>query len=217
MLNHNIVSPDIQTDREDMLVFLPGYRQSLADVEQLVSQICRDMVRVIVEPPLSTSLGKFSWAKFDPNVRPLKFNAEQIQAGVDAVVELVQATKLANNASRVYLAGFSQGGVVAAHTVDQYPSSFAGMVASHLVLVPELLARSNIAVSPPIHAIFSEPGIDGMVTDDDRQRVLGWLVQKDMPEYARTDLPIKHEFNLPVVQTIQGVVQRWQRINKTNS
>ncbi len=217
MLDHRILLPDTPSDSVDMLLFLPGYRQSIADVEQLVSQICRDMVRVIVEPPLATSAqGKYSWAKFDPKVRPLQFNPEHIQAGVDAVVSLTRDVQIASNVGQVYLAGFSQGGVVAAHTVDQYPSHFAGMVASHLILVPELVAKPRYEPSPPIHPIFSDPGLDDMVTEDDRQRVLGWLVQKNMPEYARTDLPSKHDFNLAVAQTMQAVVQRWQRIGKLN-
>lgn len=217
MLDHSILLPDGPSDSGDMLVILPGYRQSSADVQVLVSQICRDMIRVIVQPPLATSApGKYCWAKFDPKVRPLQFNPAQIQAGVDAVVELANTVKAASDADQVYLAGFSQGGVVAAHAVDQYPASFAGMVSSHFILVPELLAQPKVELSPPIHAIFSDPGSDDMVTDDDRQLVLGWLVQKSMSEYARTDLPVKHEFNLTVAKTMQLVVHGWLKKAKTN-
>ena len=94
MLHHEILMSEGELKSNDGLLFLPGYGQSISDVDGALRMICRDMLRVVVQPPLPIgNKGKYHWAQFEKAVRPLAFDQEQIRTGIKQVLALALQVK----------------------------------------------------------------------------------------------------------------------------
>lgn len=210
MLRHRLLHPDSSTDPSDGLLFLPGYGQNTDDVEPHIRAICRDMLRVIVEPPVPIKgTNKFRWAAFDHKIRPLVFAPEEIFRGIELVMELSQALMEERGIQRLYLAGFSQGAVVAAHTVEHHPQFFAGAVLSHPILLPALLNKETTNL-PPLFVILSLTHLDNYVTATDRLKVLEWIDSKGSGGSGCKKVHGAHAFTPEVAAEVELAIKSWQ-------
>ncbi len=211
MLRRKLLHSEELSDSRDGLLFLPGYGQCIAGVESQLKEICRDMLRIVVQPPMPIGeTGRYRWADFDRNVRPLVFPPVQISSGIARVHTFARQIKERYRIERLYLAGFSQGAVVAAHAIDQSPDLFAGAVLSHPVLVPALLNR-DARMLPPLHVIVSLDHLDSYVTRVDRFAVLKWLDRRGSVGSGIRKVESGHAFTEEVATEIEDTITRWRK------
>lgn len=212
MLEYKQLLPESQEELADALLFLPGYGQSISRVESEITNTCRGLLRAIVQPPIALSgRNKFGWANVDVTVLPLHFDREQMQASIEQVIALAAQMKIDHYLQRLYIAGFSQGGVVAAHAVDQAPDVFAGAVLSHAILVPELLTTSDRSHLPPIHVLQASPDQDPMVTSLDRELMLKWFAAKGPAGSKYEIVGGNHAFTPTISAIIETTIRAWQQ------
>lgn len=212
MLEYKLLLPESQEDRADALLFLPGYGQSIIRVESEITNTCRDLLRAIVQPPIALSgRNKFGWANVDVTVLPLHFDREQMQASIEQVIALAVQMKIDRHVQRLFIAGFSQGGVVAAHAVDQAPDVFAGAVLSHAILVPELLTPADRFSLPPLQILQASPDQDPMVTKVDREIMLKWFAAKGAADSNYQIVGGNHAFTPQIATMIETTIKEWQK------
>jgi predicted esterase len=210
MLHHEILMSEGELKSKDGLLFLPGYGQSIEEIEPLLSSICRDMVRVLVQPPLQIkNKGKYYWAQFEKDVRPLAFDQEQIRTAIHQVLALALQVKEQHHLRRLFLSGFSQGAVVAAHAIDQAPGQFAGAVLSHPIILPALLEGGTVPL-PPLLMLQSPIGTDDFVTAIDHQHMLEWLEARGSVVH-RKEVTGGHAFTKDIAAAIESAISDWRK------
>lgn len=216
MLGHQVFESEKNRDRQAAVIVLPGYDQTVRDFEPILSDLCREMVRIVVHPPRELRRGskvKPAWIDVDARQRPLKFSPEQTREGAYQVAEFAMQVREMYEVSRVYAVGFSQGGIIAAHAVDAYAQCFNGVVISHGSVVPEALYQEKTPC-PPLYAVFSEPSMDAVMSPEHREHLLAWMAVRGRESIGYTNLPVPHVFNAPVAQVVSQKITHWDRNRK---
>jgi predicted esterase len=210
MLHRKILMSEGELKSKVGLLFLPGYGQSIEDVEVLLRPVCRDMLRVLVQPPFPIrNRGKYYWAQFEKAVRPLAFDQEQIRTAIHQVLALATQVIEQHHLDRLFLSGFSQGAVVAAHALDQSPGQFAGAVLSHPIILPALLDSSTVPL-PPLLMLQSPIGDDDFVTAIDHQHMLEWLEARGR-DVQRKEVNGGHAFTEEIASAIESALTDWRK------
>lgn len=127
--------------RPPLLVLLHGVGANEQQMSPLMPAFDPRLVVVSVRSPIAIGPGAFAWfhVNFAPDgprmdVQGVKAAWERVPAIID---ELVQAYDL--DATRVYVAGFSQGGIVALAALLSAPQRISGVAVMSGRLLPEVL------------------------------------------------------------------------------
>jgi phospholipase/carboxylesterase len=103
------------------------------------------------------------------DIKGMSVSRDQDEAGIEHSSGLVQSLidrEITRGipASRIVLAGFSQGGAIAAHVALRYPQALAGlMVLSGYLLFPERLASQIHPANSAIEVFVGHGSMDPMV------------------------------------------------------
>jgi len=160
--------------------------------------------------PVTLNGGMLMRAWYD--IRGMNVSRDQDEEGIDQSAALVQALierEITRGipASRIVLAGFSQGGAIAAHVALRYPQKLAGlMVLSAYLLFPDRLAEQLNPANSDIPVFVAHGSMDPMVPIS---------MGKDLSERLKAlQLPLEwHEYPMPhsVVQEELLDIGTWLR------
>lgn len=133
--------------RPPLLVLLHGVRSHEGAVHPLSEAFDPRLWVVSVRSPLTLSPGQFGWFTVEFTMDGPKINEPEARAAWTRVPELLAQVVAATGAdpARVYLGGFSQGGIVSLATLLTAPEAVAGVVVMSGRLLPEVLPH---AVAP---------------------------------------------------------------------
>lgn len=128
-------------ERPPVLILLHGVRSSEAAMHTLAPSFDPRFVVVSLRSPLTVGPGQYAWftVQFTPDGPVI--NAVQARAAWERVPSVIDEVVAATGAdpARVYLGGFSQGGIVTLATLLTAPERIAGALVMSGRLLPEVL------------------------------------------------------------------------------
>lgn len=193
--------------RAPLLIVFHGVGSNERDMGSLAPSFDPRFVVVSVRSPITLGPDSFGWfhVQFTPQ-GPVIDAAEAKQAWT-TIAQLIDELVAEHDAdpARVYLAGFSQGGIVSLATLLTAPEKIAGVVCMSGRLLPEVLP----------HAVSNDRlrGIPVIWVHGTRDSVLGvQLARAAVPELERRGLDVAYtEFEMghEVSRESLATVTRW--------
>ena len=136
--------PSVGDERSPLLLLLHGVGSNERSMAQLAPAFDPRFIVVSARSPITLGPDAYAWfhVTFTPN-GPM-IDAEEAAAGWAQIARFIDEAAEAYNAdpARVYVAGFSQGGIMALATLLTTPERIAGAVAMSGRLLPEVLPHA---------------------------------------------------------------------------
>lgn len=131
-------------ERPPLLILLHGVGANERQMAQLAPAFDPRFVVVSARSPLAFGPDAFGWFHVTFTAQGPLIEAEEARAGWKLVARFVDEAVAAYDAdpTRVYLAGFSQGGIMALATLLTAPEKLAGVVSMSGRLLPEVLPHA---------------------------------------------------------------------------
>lgn len=141
-------------ERPPVLVLLHGVGANERQMEQLAPSFDPRFIVVSARSPLALGPNAYGWFHVTFAARGPVINQDEAQAGWMLLAAFVDEVVTAYNAdpAQVYLAGFSQGGIMALATLLTAPAKVAGAVSMSGRLLPEVLPHAAAE-----HALRDKP------------------------------------------------------------
>lgn len=142
--------------RPPMLILMHGVGSNERSMAQLAPAFDPRLVVVSVRSPLMLGPGAFGWFRVSFTPQGPVIVAEEAEAGWKLLARFIDEAVAAHGAdpARVFLAGFSQGGIMALATLLTAPDKVAGAVAMSGRLLPEVLPHAA-----PADALRGKPAL----------------------------------------------------------
>jgi len=193
--------------RPPLLILLHGVGANEQQMMQLAPSFDPRFIVVSVRSPLVLGPGAFGWFHVTFTADGPKIAADEAATGWTRIAQFVDEAVAALDAdpARVFVAGFSQGGIMALATMLAAPQKLAGAVSMSGRLIPEVLPH---AASPD--ALRDKPVLIVHGTADEKLGIqLARLAREQLER-----LPIALTYReLPMGHTITpqslGVVTSW--------
>lgn len=130
--------------RPPLLILMHGVGANEQQMAQLAPAFDARFVVVSVRSPLVLGPNAFGWFNVTFSAQGPVIVAEEAEAGWELLARFIDEAVAAYGAdpSQVYLAGFSQGGIMALATLLTAPDRVAGVVSMSGRLLPEVLPHA---------------------------------------------------------------------------
>ena len=127
-----------------LLILAHGYGSHEADLFDLADYLDDRFFVVSVRAPLSMGGGAYAWYPLDFTASGIEHKHAEARAGREALAAFVdEVTKAYDvDTNRVYLAGFSQGGIMSLAVGLTHPTKVSGVVVMSGLLLPEVIAEA---------------------------------------------------------------------------
>ncbi|HUR25797.1 MAG TPA: alpha/beta fold hydrolase [Candidatus Thermoplasmatota archaeon] len=142
---HHIVRPARPgPGKPPVLILLHGVGSNERDMASLAPAMDPRFLVVSVRSPIELGPDAFAWFHVTFNARGPAIDAKEAAAGWKALNQFIRevVAKYAGDATRVYVAGFSQGGIMSLAALLTAPELVAGAVCMSGRLLPELLPNA---------------------------------------------------------------------------
>ncbi len=213
MLEHICIEPEHRA--EAAIIWLHGLGADGHDFEPLVPELgLSDLnIRYVFphapERPVSINNGEVMRAWFDFQPHAETAGNEDIEASAHHLMDLIDAQKaLGLRSERIFLAGFSQGGVIALHTALRDPERLAGVIALSTYLHDPLgteRARHDANLAIPIFLAHGQgdPMIPIMRAATARENLTRLACDVEWHAY-----PMGHQVCLEELQDLAAFIRR---------
>lgn len=144
-LHYVVRPPTTQTKgKPPVLVLLHGIGSNERDMASLAPELDGRFIVVSVRSPIQIGPDAFAWFQVRFTPQGPSIDASQAEAGWKRLAGFIQeiAAKYDGDPARVYVAGFSQGGIMALATMLTAPQLLAGVVCMSGRLLPEVLPHA---------------------------------------------------------------------------
>ena len=133
--------PIVPADRPPLLVLLHGFGSNEADLYALAPQLDGRFAVVSLRGPVALGGPAFAWFRLEFTPNGLVADATGARSSRDLLLEEIDALveRLAVDPARVYVAGFSQGAIMAAALALTASERVAGAVLMSGRILPEML------------------------------------------------------------------------------
>jgi len=168
--------PIVPSDRPPLLVLLHGFGSNEADLFALAPELDGRFQIVSLRAPIPLGGPSFAWFRLDWTPKGLVADAVGARQARDLLVAELDdlVARFAVDQARVYLAGFSQGAIVAAAVTLTAPEKVAGAALMSGRVMPEMLPgdaeRAKLAGKPIVvtHGTYDDvlPIADGRASRD---------------------------------------------------
>lgn len=194
-LHHLVRRPSAGQGKPPVLVLLHGVGSNERDIAALAPAMDPRFLVVSVRSPITLGPDAYAWFNVRFTAQGPVISVQEAKAGWETLARFIQdvVAEHGGDASQVYLAGFSQGGIMALAALIATPELVAGAVCMSGRLLPEVLPhaapRDRLAGKPVLilhgtadsklvieHARKAKPTLEGLGV-----------------ELAYHELPIGHE------------------------
>ena len=132
-LKYIIKRPSNNAEKQNVLYFMHGYMQNLSDYAiHVINQFGDNYVTVILQAPYEISLasGDFSWFDSDISDNDTIFNEDHLKESLEKILfcidKIIEKEKI--NPARIFIGGFSQGGIMACKLALEHPNEVDGFI-----------------------------------------------------------------------------------------
>ena len=193
ILKYKFREPLIETENPGLLILLHGVGSNEDDMFKLAASLPEDLVIVSARAPYTLRSNSYAWFEVQFSSGKSIINAEQAEKSrtvlnlfVNQLTERYQINK-----NRIYIGGFSQGGIMSYSVGLTFPQKFAGIFSLSGRLLKEV--RPLIKSSSELKSlkIFIGHGTeDNILSIDYAREAMAYLQDLEVnPEY--------HEYFMP--------------------
>jgi phospholipase/carboxylesterase len=128
------------TEKPALLLFLHGVGSNEDDLFRLANQFNGNVVVVSARAPFTIAPGRYAWFALEVSNGIRTINEEQAEKSRQVINVFVNqlTERYGIDKDRVYLGGFSQGGIMSYNVGLTYPHKFAGIFAFSSRLLTEI-------------------------------------------------------------------------------
>lgn len=196
----DFIQKDTGADPESAVIWLHGLGADGHDFEPIVPELGLSAPVRFIFPhaptqPVTINGGMVMRAWYDITAMDLAVSIDSggIRQSSEYLGSLIQATVDAGiPPSRIVLAGFSQGGVIALHTGLKHPETLAGIIAlSTYVALPEEIQRDAGGANRNIPIFMAHGRYDPVIPCSLGERSRDFLIQEGYPVQWH-EYPMEH-------------------------
>ena len=197
-LKYIIKRPPNNAEKQNVLYFMHGYMQNLPDyAHHVINQFGDNYVTVILQAPYEISLasGDFSWFDSDISDNDTIFNEDHLKESLEKILfcidKIIEKEKI--NPARIFIGGFSQGGIMACKLALEHPDVVDGFIVHNTKLPNVYQVRTDKSVYKRLSGLVINGKYDKRINPINSKQIantfiaLGAKIQSEV-------LEIGHEF-----------------------
>jgi len=140
VLQYKVKLPEEQSKKPALILLMHGVGSNDDDMFQLADQFKGNVIVVSARAPFAISPGRYAWFTVDLSTGVRQINEEQAEKSRQTINLFINqlTERYMVDKDRVYLGGFSQGGIMAYSVGLTYPQKFAGIFAFSSRLLSEI-------------------------------------------------------------------------------
>jgi phospholipase/carboxylesterase len=206
-LHHVVRRPSAGQGNPPVLILLHGVGSNEGDIAALAPAMDSRFLVVSVRSPITLGPDAYAWFNVRFSAQGPVINAQEAQAGWETLAKFIQdvVAEHGGDASQVYVAGFSQGGIMALAALLATPELVAGAVCMSGRLLPEVLPhaapRERLAGKP---VLLVHGTADSKLVIEHARKAKSTLEGLGA-ELAYHELPMGHE----ITSASLGLVVDW--------
>lgn len=140
VLHYQVKVPAVKSGKPALVLLMHGVGSNETDMFRLADEFTGNVVVVSARAPFSIAPGRYAWFALEVSNGVRKINEEQAEKSRQIINLFVNqlSERYGTDTQRVYLGGFSQGGIMAYSVGLTYPQKFAGIFAFSSRLLSEV-------------------------------------------------------------------------------
>ena len=140
VLQYRVRLPSENTEKPALILLMHGVGSNEDDMFRLADQFKGNVILVSARAPFTISPGRYAWFAVDTSSGIRRIDEEQAEKSRQIINLFVNqlSERYLVNTDRIYLGGFSQGGIMAYSVGLTYPKKFAGIFAFSSRLLTEI-------------------------------------------------------------------------------
>lgn len=140
VLQFKVKLPSENAEKPGLVILMHGVGSNEEHMFQLADEFDGNVVVVSARAPFTISPGRYAWFAVDTSSGIRRIDEEQAEKSRQVINLFVNqlTERYLVDKDKIYLGGFSQGGIMAYNVGLTYPQKFAGIFAFSSRLLPEI-------------------------------------------------------------------------------
>jgi phospholipase/carboxylesterase len=140
ILNYKVHEPESQTDNPGLILLLHGVGSNEDDLFRLAGKFPSNFLVVSARAPYTLAPGRYAWFQVDFSTGKPVIDPEQAEKSRQVLNTFVNQLieRYGIDSGKVYMGGFSQGGIMSYSVGLTYPQKFNGIFILSSRLLPEV-------------------------------------------------------------------------------
>ena len=197
-LKYIINRPPNNAEKQNVLYFMHGYMQNLPDyAHHVINQFGDNYVTIILQAPYEISLtsGDFSWFDSDISGSDTIFNENHLNESLEKILfcidKIIEKEKI--NPARIFIGGFSQGGIMACKLALENPDAVDGFVVHNTKLPNVYQVRTDKSVYKRLSGLVINGKYDKIINPINSKQIADTFIALGAKIQSK-ELEIGHEF-----------------------
>ena len=197
-LKYIIKKPPNNVEKQNVLYFMHGYMQNLPDyANHVINQFGDNYVTVILQAPYEISLasGDFSWFDSDISDNDTIFNEDHLKESLEKILfcidKIIEKEKI--NPARIFIGGFSQGGIMACKLALEHPDVVDGFIVHNTKLPNVYQIRTDKSVYKRLSGLVINGKYDKRINPINSKQIANTFIALGTKIQSKV-LEIGHEF-----------------------
>ena len=212
-LKYIIKRPSNNAEKQNVLYFMHGYMQNLSDYAiHVINQFGDNYVTVILQAPYEISLasGDFSWFDSDISDNDTIFNEDHLKESLEKILfcidKIIEKEKI--NPARIFIGGFSQGGIIACKLALEHPNVVDGFIVHNTKLPNVYQVRTDKSVYKRLSGLVINGKYDKRINPINSKQIANTFIALGAKIQFKV-LEIGHEFP----KLSRDMINEWMDLN----
>ena len=212
-LKYVIKRPPNNAEKQNVLYFMHGYMQNLPDyANHVINQFGDNYVTVILQAPYEISLasGDFSWFDSDISDNDTIFNEDHLKESLEKILfcidKIIEKEKI--NPARIFIGGFSQGGIMACKLALEHPDVVDGFIVHNTKLPNVYQVRTDKSVYKRLSGLVINGKFDKRINPINSKQIANTFIALGAKIQSKV-LEIGHEFP----KLSRDMINEWMDLN----
>ena len=212
-LKYVIKRPPNNAEKQNVLYFMHGYMQNLPDyANHVINQFGDNYVTVILQAPYEISLasGDFSWFGSNISDNDTIFNEDHLKESLEKILfcidKIIEKEKI--NPARIFIGGFSQGGIMACKLALEHPDVVDGFIVHNTKLPNVYQVRTDKSVYKRLSGLVINGKYDKRINPINSKQIANTFIALGAKIQSKV-LEIGHEFP----KLSRDMINEWMDLN----
>ena len=212
-LKYVIKRPPNNAEKQNVLYFMHGYMQNLPDyANHVINQFGDNYVTVILQAPYEISLasGDFSWFDSDISDNDTIFNEDHLKESLEKILfcidKIIEKEKI--NPAKIFIGGFSQGGIMACKLALEHPDVVDGFIVHNTKLPNVYQVRTDKSVYKRLSGLVINGKYDKIINPINSKQIANTFIALGAKIQSK-ELEIGHEFP----KLSRDMINEWMDLN----